>query len=181
MNHPSNIAIRSLDANGLAGNTEPAILVVVITRKEIGSGNVSSALERLHVLTDSAENVNLYRESVLFQFDGYQNDPRELCEIPEVRAYFHTLAQAWPHFLWFTHRGAGAIALLLSLLCQVRVIRSPETGFGTEFTDTDEIKLVLLDFFNRGMALFSTYQIPSRFVNETVSSALEELGLGVKQ
>lgn len=46
------------NADGLASNTEPAFVVLVITRKEVESGSIASALERLHVLTDTRENAH---------------------------------------------------------------------------------------------------------------------------
>lgn len=172
------IEVRILDADGLANNTDPAILVNVITRREIESVHLASILERLHVLTDSAENVRRYRAAVMFQVDGYDSDPRELPEIPEVRAYFQALVRVWPHFLWFAHQGVGAIGLLLALLCRVRIVRSADAGYATEFQDTEEVKATLLDLLNRGMVLFSTYGIASQEVDVTIGSALEELGLG---
>lgn len=43
------------DAEGFAHNSDAALIVLDITRHEIESGNIASALERLHILTDSAE------------------------------------------------------------------------------------------------------------------------------
>jgi len=43
------------DAEGLANNTEPAIIVLDIRRRDIETGNIASSLVRLHVLTDNAE------------------------------------------------------------------------------------------------------------------------------
>lgn len=177
MNVNSGIEVRLVDADGLADNTDPAVLILMITRAEIEAMQLGSALERLHVMTDSGENVRRYRASVMFQVDGYEDDPRELPEIPEVRAYFMALVQAWPHFLWFAHRGVGAIGLLLALLCQVRIIRSQDGSYGTEFASTEEVKTTLLDLLNRGLVLFNTYGITSQEVDDTIGSALDELGL----
>ena len=38
------------DAEGLAHNSDEALIVLDITRHEIESGNIASVLERLHVL-----------------------------------------------------------------------------------------------------------------------------------
>lgn len=175
----ANIKLQVTDADGLAANVEPAIIVLVITRQEIESGRLASVIERLHVLTDSAANVNCYRESMVFQVEGFEEDPRELAEIPEVRAYFRALTAEWPHWLWFLHRQVGAIALLLSLLCEVRVLRDPtKTEHGTEFKSTLEMKNTLLDLLTRGMPLFQTYGVDAAEVDAMIASALDELGLG---
>lgn len=181
MSSDGGIEMRIVDADGLADNTDSAVLILMVTREEIANLNLASALERLHVLTDNAENVRRYKASLIFQVDGYEDDPRELCEIPDVRAFFQALTRSWPHFLWFAHRDVGAIGLLLALLCQVSIVRSPEGIYGTEFANTEEVKMVLLDLLDRGMALFNTYDIASHEVSEAIDSALEELGLGMKE
>lgn len=75
---------------GRAGHTVSGVPVL----RTVDSGNIASVLERLHILTDSAANVARYRESVCFVIDGYNADPRELPEIPEVRAYIRSLVEA---------------------------------------------------------------------------------------
>lgn len=166
-------------ADGLASNTEPAFVVLVITRKEVESGSIGSVLERLHVLTDTRENTLLYRESLVFQVDGYDDDPRELAEIPEVRAYFHRLAVEWPHWLWFLVRGCGAIPLLLALLCEVRMVRTKGRnavgGYATEFASTTELATAMMDLFDRGNSLFDIYDIPDAAIAESADSAANEL------
>jgi hypothetical protein len=73
------------DADTLANNTDPTFLILDISLADIKKRNIASALERLLVLTDKAQNVSLYRESLFFQVSGFDYDPRELVEIPEVR------------------------------------------------------------------------------------------------
>lgn len=165
------------DADGFADNNEPAIVVLTITRKDVESRNLASAIERLHVLTDSRENVVRYRESVLFQVDGYDDDPRELTEIPEARAYFRALAAEWPHWLWFLHRHAGAVALLMAMLCEISVLRGPGGRRGTAFRDTREIHRTMLDLLERGLPLFDAYEIAPAEIDAAVMSAVADLGL----
>lgn len=165
------------DADGLATNDDPAIVVLAITRQDVESRSLASALERLHVLTDNRENVIRYRESVLFQVDGYDADPRELTEIPEVRDYFRTLTAEWPHWIWFLHRNVGAVALLFALLCEITVLRGPDNQRATAFKDTDEIRDTMLDLLARGLPLFHAYEIAPAEVDAAVLTALDDLGL----
>jgi len=167
------------DADGLASNTEPAIIVLDITRKEVESGSIGSVLERLHVLTDTRENALLYRESLVFQVSGYDDDLRELSEIHEVRSFFHRLAAEWPHWLWFLVRGCSAVALLLALLCEVKRIRASGNNaageYVTKFASKTELAAVMMDLFDRGNSLFNTYDIPDTAIAESANSAANEL------
>lgn len=169
--------IRVTDADGLANNTAHALLILEITRKEIESGCFASVLERLHVMTDSKQNVLRYRESLTFMVDGYNTDPRELFEIPEVRIFFGLLVAEWPHWIWFLTRGAGSIGLLMAILCQVSVVRGKNNELGTEFADKKELQNVFTGLLKRGNALFQAYNIPEALIEASVSGALAELGL----
>lgn len=141
-----------MDASGLADNTDRALIILHVSRQEVESGLYASVLGRLMVLTDTTENLALYRESMVFMVAGYDNDPRELAEIPEVRAFFRHLAREWPYFLWFLARRMGAIALFASLLCEVSIIRSRQ-GTGTEFHDLDEVEALFEDLSCRSAPL----------------------------
>lgn len=163
------------DADGLAANTAPAILILDISRRDIEACNIASVLERLHVLTDSAENARRYRESLLFQVEGYDADSRPIPEIPEVRVFFQRLVAEWPHWLWFTLRGAGAMALLFALLCEVRIVHGRRGTFGTEFLRNAQVTGLFTDLLQRGNAMFHAYGITEDEVNHSVESALAEL------
>lgn len=155
--HPTPEIIRT-DADGLAENTMPAMLILEVTRREIEERNISSSIERLMVVADSRANALRYREALIIQVNGYDSDKRELPEIPEVRDFFKQLTSHWPHWLWFLNREVGGIPLLISLLCPVKIHRAPGT-FGTEFTDPDEVTRCLQDLFDRGNSMFNAFDI----------------------
>lgn len=168
------IVVICTDADGIAANTESVMVVLDISRREIESGNISSTLDRLLVLSDTREAAYLYRESLLFQVGGYDNDPRELPEIPAVRAFFAKLADEWPHWLWFLHRDIGAVPLLMALLCQVKIHRG-NGRYGTEFTDRHEVHRRALDLFARGNALFTAFGITAAEAEVSANSAIDEI------
>ena len=169
------ILIIAADADDFASYNEdgPTLLVMDISKREVESQNIASSLERLLVMIDSKTNVLRYRESMIFQVSGYDDDPRELAEIPELRSFFRKLTAEWPHWFWFLARGFGAINLLMGLLCEVR-IRREGAMVGTEFLDGKETSRVAQDLFMRGNRLFAAYDIDLQLVKSSAESALRD-------
>lgn len=163
------------DADGFAENDGPALLLLHITRNEIEECNWTSSLERLLVMCDTRENVLRYRESLVLNVLGFDDDPRELSEIPEVRQFFAKLANAWPHWIWFLHRDNNAIPLFMSLICEVKIHRA-EDQFGTEFIHPDELNRRFGDLLERGIPLFEAYDIPPELAEASAMSAAVALG-----
>lgn len=165
------------DADGLSENlSDDTMVVLLITRREVESMDTGSLIERLHALTDTKDHVLQLRSSVVFQFSGYYNDPREFPEIQDVVQYMRAITKEWPHWLWFLYRGVGAISLLMSLLCNVRVEgkNSKNGGFGTAFSDVNQIRGTLVDLLERGSSLFIAFDIDDELINESARSAATE-------
>lgn len=173
MNNPRPSIVLT-DASGLADFTGSALLILEITRQEIEARNVASALERLHVIAETSESALRYKESMVFLVGGYENDPRELQEIPEVRDFFARLVQEWPHWLWFLHRGVGAIVQLMAMLCHIKVHRT-EGRYGTEFLDANELGAKMMDLFARGNAMFYAFGITAEEAQQSADTAVAEL------
>ncbi len=157
---PRTIGVVRTDADGFADNTAKALVILELSRREIDSGNIAGALERLHVLTDSAENVLRYKASLIFQVTGYDADSRELPEIPAVRQFFQALVAEWPHWFWFLPPHVGLEELLLSLLCPVTVVRGPKGLCRVDFNDPADRVRAWEDLQARTQALFLAYAIP---------------------
>ena len=83
------------------------------------------------VMAETRESTLRYRESLLLMITGYDNDRRELPEIPQVRRFMSRLTDEWPHWLWFLSREQGAISLLMSLLCTVKIHRAEHQQAGS--------------------------------------------------
>ena len=163
------------DADGFAAMTPNALVILEVTRAEIETGLYSSALERLLVLNDTRENALLYRESLFLQVVGYDDDSRELPEIPEVRDFFTKLTQAWPHWMWFLSRELGTLHLLVSLLSPILMHRKTGSGFGIEFSDHQHLMEQLTDLLSRDGAMFAALSISEHDAQESAASALYAL------
>lgn len=170
--------LRYVNAAEMAGEDAAALIILDISREEIEAKNTASVLERLEVLTSNAENLRRHRESLVFQVRGYDEDPRVIFEVPEIRDYFADLADAWPHWLWFLHRRVGMVVLFMSLLCRVEAFRDVDGSVETEFLDTGELKARLFDLFSKSHPLLETFQVAPGEVIASAQSAANEISGG---
>lgn len=91
-------------------------LSVVISRQAVEAGDINEPLSILRKLL-TRENAIQLCERVDIGVFGYDEDPRELYEIPEVRTFIHKLDAEFPYWLYFlTKRGLG-LMFVLSCFC----------------------------------------------------------------
>lgn len=101
------------------------VLVVLTTRREIEECNLGSAIERLLELSDNPQHARDFCGAVAWVVDGFNDDHRELYQIPEVRRYFQGIHASWPHWGYFGSDELGELSQFLTYLCSVEVIQGP--------------------------------------------------------
>src|SRR5688572_23993481 len=90
----------------------PDFIFVVVSREDVFTGNLDETLKLLNYLATSPEALTTYRERVEIRFDGFNEDRRELWEIPEVRSFVDRLDEEFPFWLYFlTREGTGLLAV----------------------------------------------------------------------
>lgn len=96
-----------------------ALVRMDINRQDIETSNFDpfiSFMDNLGILevdkADLATLKNLQSKIGIF-VDGYNDDPRELFELPEVCRYFQTLHKAWPFGLYFFSPATATLQLLV--------------------------------------------------------------------
>ena len=52
--------------------------------------------------------------------DGYDADPRELVDVPEVRAFLTEFTRRWPYWAYYFNQVDGSIQMLAGCLCGKR-------------------------------------------------------------
>ncbi|GFP77723.1 chlororespiratory reduction 6 domain-containing protein [Clostridium fungisolvens] len=61
--------------------------------------------------------IKKYRNNIVFQIDGYNDDPREIFEIPEIKAFFKKVFDKYPYMLYFLSNINSNDAWVLACLC----------------------------------------------------------------
>jgi len=87
-------------------------LSIVVSRYEIETVNLSTIQNILiNLLTDRSTMLSFF-ERVELGVSGYENDPRELWNIPEVKNYFKQLDEKFPYWFFFLSKQGHGLKLI---------------------------------------------------------------------
>jgi hypothetical protein len=140
-----------------AAAADADFVVLSISRQEVEAGNVSDALDRLLNLSDNATHVRNFEDRLAITIAGYDADPRELHQIPEVVTFFRRLSGYWPYWLHFAEKHGNTIGLVFWLLCDVEVVVSGAGGVGFNFKSPDALRSAMLSLFAAQNALYEAH------------------------
>lgn len=97
------------------GISSPVLLV--ISRRQVEEADIASVLSEVKPFLATGEDAWLYRGQMVLSVDGYNDDPRELVDIAEVRALLCELERQWPYWAFFFNQVDDSIKLLASCVC----------------------------------------------------------------
>ncbi|QOX05468.1 MULTISPECIES: hypothetical protein [Xanthomonas] len=102
---------------------DPSILnhdaiIFVFSRERVERCDIGDTLGQLNALSDNPENVRRFVGRVFFMFDGYNDDPRQIYQVPEARDFFAKLTAMLPLWAHYLHRDAETVGIAYLLLCQ---------------------------------------------------------------
>lgn len=92
------------------------VIFLDISRETVETGLTGGITSKLLILSENRHWVEKFEGNVVFFFSGYDQDPRELCEVPEVVSFSRTLFREWPYLFHFSVRSDDALAALLRIL-----------------------------------------------------------------
>jgi len=143
------------------------LIVLSLLRQDIEAGNINRAYGVLAELSATAERAIHHRGSLVFMFQGYDRDRREIYSIPEVREFFNNLANAWPYWAWFMEPEPDMpfVSLLMSLLTPGKTVADGKRlGWSTK---PGNIALTLDDLLTSVDEFAGRLNLPASLVSET--------------
>ena len=143
-------------------------IIVVCDSEEVSTGEVSNVLSSLKILSRDRVSALSAEGTVTLVFHGYDDDPRELEAIPEVRNWFAKLFNAWPYWAFFANRTDQTVALVITLLLPGEQVSVGEAGLIGWSFDIDKLSPLLLKMFGFQNELIESLKI-SEDVNERAS------------
>lgn len=97
--------------------------VIVVDRKSVVYGNVNHPLKVLRDLEKSDLDL---KGKIIITFEGFDDDPRDLFEVPEVRRWVSRLVKRKPHLFYFLSADTYTMLFILACLFEYEVVPSEE-------------------------------------------------------
>jgi hypothetical protein len=124
--------VRNLTVNEIAKYMDMAGAVVVrvfiIDRSDVENLNLAPYLSPLMAILKDRDAVIRRRQNVNVCFEGYNSDPRELYQIPEVRTFFSILDQQFPYWFYFINPASVFFEILMPCLCPLEEVSDSMDG-----------------------------------------------------
>jgi hypothetical protein len=105
--------------SGLVGSK---VVIATIECDDIVRCDIEPALAALNKLIESPDALKESNGTISLLVSGYDNDPRELQTIPEVRAYFQALDAKFPYWFHVCTRIEHSLRMLFMMLADVKPV-----------------------------------------------------------
>jgi hypothetical protein len=151
-----------------------AILGLEITRESVEQCDIRPMREQLERLSEDRERALAWEGKVTFYFAGWDDDPRETAEIPEIRRYFAALTDAWPYWLHYAEKVHDTFPHILRLLCAGHVEAIEQGQVGWRFNDLHAVTELVMRLFDEMNGLYDRLALPET-LNERISQEVAQL------
>lgn len=96
-------------------------LQIVVERRDVETGTLEPTLNVLQQLLVNPATVRRFGDRLDLRFAGYDDDPRELHQIEEVRKFVRLLDKAFPFWFYFINLGMGILIIIQLCLCRYTI------------------------------------------------------------
>jgi len=150
------------------------LLVIDFPCEQIVIGNIAPMLEVLSPLAELRENAEQFEGRLTFFFSGWDEDPRETAEIPEIRAWFSDLTADFPYWLHFIEKEGDTFFHVLRLLCKGHIERIEGGMVGWRFDDMKQLSATVETLFGYMNLLHERLGL-SKKMNRRISQEVAQL------
>ena len=150
------------------------LLAIAVSHTSVIEGDVAPLVARLDALVASRAQALRWEGRVTFFFEGWDDDPRETAEIPEIRAYFARATEAAPYWLHLGEKTGDTLLHVLRLLTPGHREALREGLVGWRFDDLRAVMTCVTTLFNGMNALHERLGIDDA-VNERITEEVAQL------
>lgn len=145
-------------------------IIFDVSRKQAEDCDIDDNLKNLTFFLKNRENVVKGRGKTAISFSGYDNDPRELYEIPEVRKYISTLDNAFPYLFYFCSLSYPTLRVFAMCTCKVTKVA------GGVILDQNDFQNFLISHIQHLNELCSTYNFDDTIAAQVTDEVLKFFG-----
>lgn len=150
------------------------LVVIEFSRTDIEANYLDTALARLQVLVDDKEAAEKWEGCATFFFSGWDDDPRETAEIPELRQWFGRLSRAFPYWFHVCEKEGDTVAHVFRLLCPGHVECVKDGVVGWRFEDLQNLAAIMQVLFDHQNELYERLGL-SEDTNQRVSEEIAQI------
>jgi hypothetical protein len=171
------MTIRFTDADGFDRGAQGADLaVVLVSRQDVESLRIGSTVERLMLFSDCAKHVHQFAGRVVIQVDGYDDDPRALVSIPEVKRFFQAVDGHWSYWLHFLIPEVSQIQLILLMLVDVKKETVQNGHIGFSLTSPQQLEDQIQRLLAAMETLHDAFKVPRAHAELMIAAVVRAMG-----
>ena len=141
-------------------------LGVTVSRRDVENRDTATTLGTLSSLLDTDATVRRFRGRINVSFDGFNDDPREIYEISEIRRFCAELDARFPYWLYFLSTEDSSLKMMAFCLCRVE-----KQGPGLVILNNTDLGQFLYSHFAAMNELFRRHSLDEA-TNRAVSDAV---------
>jgi hypothetical protein len=171
------IILTSADGIDEAAANADAVFLY-ITKREVDAGVVGDIVDRLMCFSDRADFTRKFAHRIHLCVDGYNDDPRELSEIPEVVTLFRHIDDAWPYALHFFALDDHSLDVVFMTIIGTRNNHGQHEGKPTHDFDHERFRATLrskITAMNALHALHGFTDAEAKAVSDPVLARLDTM------
>lgn len=145
--------INSFDAEQSEGD----IVILTVSRADVEAHAIGRTVDALLKLTDSEVAFRRYEGRLVILVEGFDDDPRPLNRIPEVRRYIRSLSASWGYFYHYLFHDRSVYEPILTCLIDMDVVTTGGGEVLSALRNPDEARKTLCDLFVPVNRLYERY------------------------
>jgi hypothetical protein len=147
------------------------VLLFAFTREEVEAADISGVVDRLNELVATRESAMAAKQRIALFTGDYDDDARELAEIPEVRVFIQRIFAACPFIFFLAFPASTTLATFADCCCrQVKRLDDQRVEFDPE--DLKKFLFTGFDGLNRVTQRFAISSDINRAITDDVMSVL---------
>lgn len=157
-----------------SSNSDPNLVILELPREWVEKKYYNEINEFLISINSDKESALKFRNKCHLFISGYDEDPRELFEIEEVRDFVSHLDKMFPYWFFYLVIDRKNRSLHLLLTCCCRVVRHED---GNIEVNIDDFQKFLAMHYKNMNEVYTKHNLPLE-LNEKVSLEIREYFYG---